>query len=165
VIIGYAETVRLLAAWCELTRSSSSNRLPRSLRVLLAITTLFGSARPYKRAAKFGVSPTMPRSWASPEPTRSPTTTSPVAMPTRVCKGRASSLQIPNGGDQLQPRTHSPLSVILMGLWVTEVHEDPIAHDFATKPPKRCATMAGRSETSILLGIRPRPAFLPARLL
>jgi hypothetical protein len=27
------------------------------------------------------------------------------------------------------------------------------------------ATMAGRSEMSFLLGIRPRPAFLPARLL
>jgi hypothetical protein len=40
-------------------RSSSSNRLPRSLRVLSAITTLFGSATPCKRAARFGVSPTM----------------------------------------------------------------------------------------------------------
>jgi hypothetical protein len=56
-------------------RSSSSNRLPRSLRVLSAITTLFGSARPCKRAAWFGVSPTMPRSCASPEPMTSPTTT------------------------------------------------------------------------------------------
>ena len=53
--------------------------------MLSAMTTLFGSARPCKRAARFGVSPTMPRSWASPDPIRSPTTTNPVAMPARVC--------------------------------------------------------------------------------
>ena len=41
---------------------SRSNRLPRSLRVLSAITTPLGSATPCKRAARFGVSPTMPRS-------------------------------------------------------------------------------------------------------
>ena len=40
-------------------RSSSSNRLPSSFRVLSAITTVFGSAVPCKRAARFGVSPTM----------------------------------------------------------------------------------------------------------
>jgi hypothetical protein len=55
--------------------------------VLSAITTLFGSARPCKRAARFGVSPTMPRSCASPDPISSPTTTNPVAMPTRVRSG------------------------------------------------------------------------------
>ena len=38
-----------------------------------------------RRAARFGVSPTMPRSSISPDPIRSPTTTSPVAIPTRVC--------------------------------------------------------------------------------
>ena len=40
-------------------RSSSSNRLPTSLRVLSAITTLLGSARPCSRAARLGVSPTI----------------------------------------------------------------------------------------------------------
>ena len=50
-----------------------------------AMTTVFGSAMPCRRAARFGVSPTMPRSCASPAPIRSPTTTSPVAMPTRTC--------------------------------------------------------------------------------
>jgi hypothetical protein len=52
-------------------RSSSSNRLPRSVRVLSAMTTVFGSATLCRRAARFGVSPTMPRSCASPEPIRS----------------------------------------------------------------------------------------------
>ena len=55
--------------------------------MLSAITTLFGSAIPCRRAAMFGVSPTIPRSCASPDPIRSPTTTKPVAMPTRVCSG------------------------------------------------------------------------------
>ena len=40
-------------------RSSSSNRLPRSFRVLSAMTTVFGSAMLCRRAARFGVSPTM----------------------------------------------------------------------------------------------------------
>ena len=39
-------------------RSSSSKRLPSSLRVLSAMTTVFGSAMPCRRAARFGVSPT-----------------------------------------------------------------------------------------------------------
>ena len=47
-------------------RSSSSKRLPRSFRVLSAMTTVFGSAIPCRRAARFGVSPTMPRSCALP---------------------------------------------------------------------------------------------------
>ena len=55
-------------------------------RVRSAMTTVFGSARACRRAARFGVSPTMPRSCASPDPIRSPTTTRPVAMPTRVCR-------------------------------------------------------------------------------
>jgi hypothetical protein len=33
--------------------------LPTSFRVLSAMTTVFGSATPCKRAARFGVSPTM----------------------------------------------------------------------------------------------------------
>ena len=40
-------------------RSSSSNRLPSSFRVLSAMTTMFGSATPCRRAARFGVSPTI----------------------------------------------------------------------------------------------------------
>ena len=39
------------------------------------------------RAARFGVSPTTPRSCAAPAPIRSPTTTSPLAMPSRTFSG------------------------------------------------------------------------------
>jgi hypothetical protein len=42
-------------------RSSSSKRLPSSLRVLSAMMTVFGSAIPCRRAASFGVSPTTSR--------------------------------------------------------------------------------------------------------
>ena len=65
-------------------RSSTSNRRPRSRLVRSAITTCPGPASACRRAARFGVSPITSRSWASPEPTRSPMTTRPVAMPTRA---------------------------------------------------------------------------------
>src|SRR5262245_50092905 len=42
------------------------------------------SATPCKRVATFGVSPTTACSCAEPDPSRSPATTSPVAIPTRV---------------------------------------------------------------------------------
>ena len=89
---------------------------------------LFGSAIPCRRAARFGVSPTMPRSCASPEPIRSPTTTSPVAMPTRVCSGCARSSALVTAVDQLQPRPYGPLGIILMRLRIAEIHEHAIAH-------------------------------------
>ena len=65
--------------------SSSYSKIPLvSLCVFASITTLSGSAKVCSRAARFGVSPTTPRSWDSPAPTRSPTTTRPVAIPTRT---------------------------------------------------------------------------------
>ena len=94
-----------------------------------AMTTVFGSAIPCRRAARFGVSPTMPRSCASPDPIRSPTTTSPVAMPTRVCSG-AGVLSVGHRRDQLQPRPHRPLGVILMGLRIAEINQHAVAHVF-----------------------------------
>ena len=94
-----------------------------------AMTTVFGSAMPCRRAARFGVSPTMPRSCASPEPIRSPTTTSPVAMPTRVCRGlgrRERGHRI----DQLKAGPNRTLGVILMRLRIAEINQDAIAHIF-----------------------------------
>ncbi len=76
-------------------RSTYSNRPPVSRRVLGAITTAPGSASACSRAARFGVSPTTACSCASPEPTRSPTTTRPVAMPTRTCNGAAATVSSP----------------------------------------------------------------------
>ncbi len=74
-------------------RLRSSKRAPTSRRVAAEISTVSGSAAACRRAARFGVSPTTSRSLVSPLPKRSPTTTSPVAMPTRICslpEGRSS---------------------------------------------------------------------------
>ena len=68
-------------------RSASSNSPPTSRRVAWLITTLPGAASACSRAARFGVSPTTACSCAAPSPIRSPTTTSPVAMPTRAASG------------------------------------------------------------------------------
>ena len=65
-------------------RLASSNSPPTWWRVPSAMTIVLGSARPCIRAARLGVSPTTPRSWAAPEPMRSPTTARPVAMPIRT---------------------------------------------------------------------------------
>ena len=65
-------------------------------------------------------------------------------------------------------------NLMILDNWVlrsTSVSKPPLCPAPTTvspsQSPKRVlrATMAGRSEMSILLGIRPRPAFLPARLL
>ena len=75
----------------------------------------------------------MPRSCASPDPIRSPTTTKPVAMPTRVCRG-ALDFNPLDRFDQLQPRPHRPLGVVLVGLRIAEVHEHAVAHVLRYEP-------------------------------
>ena len=65
-------------------RSRYSNRSPTSRRVPAAMTTVSGSARACSRAARFGRFTDDRCSCAEPSPIRSPTTTSPVAMPTRA---------------------------------------------------------------------------------
>src|SRR6516162_5493501 len=65
-------------------RSSRSNSPPTCRRVASPMTSVFGMARACSRAARFGVSPTTPRSCAAPLPIRSPTTASPVAIPSRT---------------------------------------------------------------------------------
>jgi hypothetical protein len=65
-------------------RSSISNRLPICRRVPSEMTRVPGWATACSRAARFGVSPTTPRSCAAPAPIRSPTTTRPLATPSRT---------------------------------------------------------------------------------
>ena len=100
------------------------------------MTTMFGSAIPCRRAARFGVSPTIACSCAAPAPIRSPTTTSPVAMPTRVCRARV-WLDRYCGTISFQPRAHRPLGVVLMRLRIAEVHQHAVAHVFRHEPSKR----------------------------
>ena len=73
----------------------SSKALPSSRRVDSETTIVSGSARACSREARFGVSPTTPRSRASPSPISSPTMTRPVEMPIRtlsttLCSRRSS---------------------------------------------------------------------------
>jgi superfamily II DNA or RNA helicase len=65
-------------------------------------------------------------------------------------------------------------NLVILASWVlrsTSVSKPPLCPALTTVSPSQSprrvlrATMAGRSEMSILLGIRPRPAFLSARLL
>ena len=106
-------------------------------RVLGAITTASGSARACSRAAKFGVSPTTPCSCAAPDPTRSPTTTSPVAMPTRTCSCVRPRLEPADGLDQLQTGADRPLGIVLVRLRIAEIDQHAVAHvlgDEAVEP-------------------------------
>ena len=77
---------RPLTAWAP--RSESSNRPLTSRRVLSLITTRPGSASACSRAARFGVSPTADAPRRQPA-IRSPTTTRPVAIPTRACNANS----------------------------------------------------------------------------
>ena len=97
--------------------------------MLCGMITAFAGARPWSRAAKFGVSPTTPRSCASPDPTRSPTTTKPVATPTRACSFAV-----------IGSCWNRTLWVVLVCLGVAEVHQHAVAHVFrdeAVKPGDR----------------------------
>ncbi len=67
-------------------RSSQSKRSPSSARVPAPITTWSAAATDCSRAARLGVSPTTALSADAPSPTMSPTTTRPVAMPTRTAR-------------------------------------------------------------------------------
>jgi hypothetical protein len=47
---------------------------------------------------------------------------------------RRVGLQSTYTSDQLQPRPHGPFCVVLVGLGIAEVHQDPIAHVFRYEP-------------------------------
>src|SRR5262249_19717879 len=68
-------------------RSRRRNRSPSSLRVEAATTIVPGSAKSWRRAARFGVSPTTAPSRNASSRLRSPTTTKPLAMPMRTASG------------------------------------------------------------------------------
>jgi len=43
-------------------------------------------------------------------------------------------IELADHGDRFQPGSNRPLSVVFMGLWVTKVDEDAVAHVFRDKP-------------------------------
>ena len=80
------------------------------------------------RAARFAVSPTTPRSCASPEPRRSPTTTIPVAIPTRTMQRRPGErLQFWRSLDNRKTGLHGVLGVVLMRLGTPKICEHSVA--------------------------------------
>jgi hypothetical protein len=85
-----------------------------------------------RRVTGIGVPPTMPRSCASPDPIRSPITTNPVAMPTRVCSG-ALDFNPPTAWINSSP-ARTALGIVLMRLRIAKVHEHPVAHILRYEP-------------------------------
>ena len=94
--------------------------------MLSAMTTLFGSATPCKRAARFGVSPTMPAPANHPTDQIADHDQSRCDANARL-QGRV-GLQAAHSRDQLQPCAHRPLRIVLMGLRIAEIDEDAVAH-------------------------------------
>ena len=84
---------------------------------------------------KVGVSPTTACSWAAPVPMRSPTTTSPVAMPTRTCKGPpAAVVELLHRLDKGEPGANRPLRIMLVSLGIAEIGQHAVAHIFGDEP-------------------------------
>ena len=80
-------------------------------------------------------------------------------MPTRVCKGARVVLQITYGGDKLQPSTHGPLCIVLMGLRVAKVHKHAVAHVLRNEPAEpphslSDALLIGGNNLAEVLGVR-----------
>ena len=142
-------------------RSRYSNRSPTSRRVPAAMTTASGSARACSRAARFGVSPTTDCSCAEPSPIRSPTTTSPVAIPTRAWSLTDLTSRRPTASIDAQPGPDRPLGIVLMRLRVAEIDQHAVAHvlgDKAVEPGDDLGDGAviGADDLAQILGIEPR---------
>ncbi len=97
------------------------------------MTTVFGSAIACRRAARFGVSPTMLRSFVSPVPIRSPTTTSPVAIPMRVCRERVDSTAV-TAAISSSPARYRPFGIVLVRARIAEINQHAVAMVFRNEP-------------------------------
>ena len=131
-----------------------------------ALTTIwFGCANAWRRAARFGVSPTTAVCCAVPSPIWSPTTTGPVAMPTRTREFnpgrlRERGIQFRHRIDDVETRPHRALGLVLMGARVAEIDEDAVAHVFRDKAvemaDRRTATVLIRGDDiAQILGVHP----------
>src|SRR5262249_40649807 len=144
-------------------RSLSSKRLPRSLRVASAMTTMFGSAISCSRAARFGVSPTMARSSASAaRPGAPPRTNGPAAPPPPAASPaggrRERVLPPPPRRNQLKPSPSRSLAAVLRGPRIAKVHEDAIPHISGDEPAEAAhglgdAFLVGRNDLAQVLRV------------
>ena len=111
-------------------RSANSNSWPSRRRVPPATTTVPGSASACRRAARFGVSPTTASSCAAPSPIRSPTTTSPVAMPTRAASGSPpGALSRATAAVDREAGADGPFRLVLVRHGPAEVGQHAVAHE------------------------------------
>jgi hypothetical protein len=122
------------------------------------MTTASGSARACNRAARFGVSPTTDSSCAEPSPIRSPTTLSPVAMPTRACSFADLTFEVTDSVDDPQPGSYRPLGIVLMRSRVAQIDQDAVAHVFGDQPVEASDdigndAMISSDDFAIILGI------------
>ena len=103
--------------------------MPSSRRVLSAMTTVFGSAIPCRRAARFGVSPTIASLLRfaradqvadDHEPGRDPDT--------HLQQNTGGGLDLQHRLDQGKPGPHRALGIVLMGLGIAEIGQHSVAH-------------------------------------
>ena len=71
-------------------------------------------------------------------------------------------LRAAHRSDQFQPRSHSPLCIVLVSLGVAKVDQHTVAHGTSpTKPPKRCtvsgdALVIGRNDLAEVFRVHAR---------
>src|SRR5215813_4515932 len=140
-------------------RSLSSKRLPRSLRVASAMTTVFGSAISCRRAARFGVSPTMPQFLSIARFNQIADNGQPRGNANTGLQ-RSGRLECDHRSDHLQPRAHCSIGVILMGLGVAKVDEHAVAEIPRHEPPETSygfsdALLIGRDDLAQVLRVHP----------
>ena len=120
-----------------------------------------GPARPCRRAARFGVSPTAVCWRESPEPIGSPMTTSPVAMPMRTCSVRRARRLADRGGNG-EAGPHGAFGIGLPRLRPAEIDQHPVTHvarNEAVELPdrgRRRTPDRSRMTSPQILGIEPR---------
>ena len=146
-LLALSRTPRRRAPVCDaLEVPAGRGRLARTgrpeLARALADDDAVGLGDPLSRAARFGVSPTTPRSCASPEPRRSPTTTIPVAMPRAHAAARRPMSQFRRGFDDREPGPHRAFGVVLVRLGIAEIRENAVAHIFGDEAPVRAINAA-----------------------
>ena len=93
------------------------------------MTTMFGSAIACRRAARFGVSPTTPRSCASPDADEVADHDEPGGDADPHLQRRAGAVfELRHRLDHREPGMHGAFGVILVGLRIAEIGQHAVAH-------------------------------------
>ena len=114
-------------------RSRTQTDRPANLRVLLAMTIVPGvgkalqTRREVRRLADHAALLRLPRAYQIADHHH------PVPTPMRTWSG-STLLSLPTASMSCQSGSHRPLSVVFMGLRITEIDEHPVAHVFRHEP-------------------------------